>query len=158
VKRRQSESKGECRNGEKPCAEKRQKGARGTLAFATEHHVQEKTTGLCKDADHQHYAKHEHIAFAVSRLCQIAVIKERHQQQYARVSMARPETRHLKRGQDPALRHKRSDEKPPNMRVGRENQEIISKTRTTFMGTYLFEFGADLTNKKEGISRTLQVS
>jgi hypothetical protein len=36
VKRRQSESQGECRDGEKRCAEKRQKSAKGTLAFATE--------------------------------------------------------------------------------------------------------------------------
>ena len=34
------------------------------------------------------------------------------------------------------------------MTVGRENQEMISKTRTMFMGTYLFVFGTDLTKKK----------
>jgi hypothetical protein len=34
------------------------------------------------------------------------------------------------------------------MTVGRENQEMISKIRTTFMGTYLFVFGPELTNKK----------
>src|SRR5262249_60231029 len=44
VKRRKAESQGECRDGEKPCSEKRQKRAGRTLAFATEHHVQEETT------------------------------------------------------------------------------------------------------------------
>src|SRR5262245_37829365 len=96
VKRRQAESQGECRDGEKRRAEKCKKRADGTLAFATQHHVQEETTGLGKDADHQHYAKQESAVLTVSRLCQIPVIKERHQQQHARVSMARAETRGLK--------------------------------------------------------------
>src|SRR5262245_37006016 len=54
VKCRQAESQGECRDSEKRCAEKRQKRAEGTLAFATNHHVEEKTTGLGKDTDHEH--------------------------------------------------------------------------------------------------------
>src|SRR5215813_9287480 len=54
VKCRQAESQGECRDSENRSAEKRQKRAEGTLAFATEHHVQEETTGLGKDAHHQH--------------------------------------------------------------------------------------------------------
>src|SRR5262245_7257392 len=44
------------------------------------------------------------------------------------------------------------------MTVGRENQEMISKTRTMSMETYPFVFGAEMTNKREAISRTLQVS
>src|SRR5215471_1120592 len=103
VKRCQAESQGECRDGEKRCSEKRQKRADGTLAFATEHHVQEETTGLGKDAHHQHYAKQQRAVLTVSRLRQIPVIKERHQQQHTRMSMASAETRHLKRSQRPAL-------------------------------------------------------
>src|SRR5262249_42576680 len=87
VKCRQAESQGECRDGEKRCAEKRQKCAEGTLAFATNHHVQEETTGLGKDADHEYHAKRERAVLAVGRLCKIPVIKERHQQQHTRMSM-----------------------------------------------------------------------